>query len=81
LDYGFLPGAEDELEALLRARCTRLTEEKIDTLSMFTSGPSAGCQRICTIGREIEQFNMWSPGIAEPRDSVEHGLYVDPIYF
>jgi hypothetical protein len=35
LDYGFLPGAEDELEALLRAWCTRLTEEKIDTLSMF----------------------------------------------
>jgi len=81
LDYGFLGGFDDELESLLRAWCARLTEEKIDTLSIFTSGPSPGCERICALGRAIEEFNMWSPGIAAPWDSVEHGLYVDPIYF
>jgi hypothetical protein len=81
LDYGFLPGAEDELEGLLRAWCTALTTEKIDTLSIFTSELSLGCARICAFGGDVESFNMWSPGIAEPTDSTQHGLYVDPVYF
>ncbi|HUA36233.1 MAG TPA: hypothetical protein VMA09_21680 [Candidatus Binataceae bacterium] len=81
LDYGFLPGGEDDLEKLLRARCTTLAAEKIDTLSIFSSEPSPGCARLCSLGREAEPFNMWSPGIAEPADSISHGLYVDPIYF
>ena len=81
LDYGFIAGAENEFEGLLRAWCAALSSEKIDTLSIFTSEPSPGCERICALGREIEAFNMWSPGIAEPPDSEQHGLYVDPIYF
>ena len=81
LDYGFLAGAEDEFEGLLRAWCAALSAEKMDTLSIFTSEPSPACKRICTLGREIEAFNMWSPGIAEPADSDQHGLHVDPIHF
>ncbi len=81
LDYGFMPDAVDELEALLRAWCARLAAEKVDTVSIFTSEPSPGCSRICALAREIEPFNMWSPGIAEPGDSLQHGLYVDPVYF
>jgi hypothetical protein len=81
LDYGFLASAEDEFEGLLRAWCAALSAEKIDTLSIFTSEPSPASKRICALGREIEAFNMWSPGIAEPPDSDQHGLYIDPIYF
>lgn len=81
LDYGFVPGAEDELDALLRGWCGALADKKIDTLSIFTSEPSPGCARICGLGREVEPYNMWSPGIAVPAGSAGRGLYVDPIYF
>jgi hypothetical protein len=81
LDYGFLAGAEDELERLLRAWCAALAAERIDTLSIFTSESSPGSARICALGREIEPFNMWSPGITEGRNSNQCGLYVDPVYF
>ena len=81
LDYGFLPDAENELEALLRAWCARLAEEDIDMLSIFTSEPSPGCRQILALGRNVEPFNMWSPGIPESRDATQYGLYVDPVYF
>jgi hypothetical protein len=81
LDYGFLPGAESELEALLRAWCARLAEEKIEMLSIFTSESSPGSGRILALGCDVEPFNMWSPGISESRDSTQNGLYVDPVYF
>jgi hypothetical protein len=81
LDYGFLSGAEDELKQLLGAWCATLVADRIDTLSIFTSEPSPGSARICALGAEMERFNMWSPGIAEGRNSSEYGLYVDPVYF
>jgi hypothetical protein len=81
LDYGFMPGAENELESLLRAWCAELAALTIDTLSIFTSAPSAGSARISSLGYEVESFNMWSPGIAEGRDALQNGLYVDAIYF
>ena len=81
LDYGFLPGAENELESLLRASCADLAAQRIDTLSIFTSSPSPGSARICSLGAEVESFNMWSPGIAEGPDALRNGLYVDAIYF
>jgi hypothetical protein len=81
LDYGFLPGAERELEALLRAWCARLAEEKIEMLSIFTSEASPGSGRILALGCDVEPFNMWSPGITESKDSTQNGLYVDPVYF
>jgi hypothetical protein len=81
LDYGFLPGAERELEALLRAWCTTLAEEKIEMLSIFTSESSPGSGRILALRSDVEPFNMWSPGIPESRDAIQNGLYVDPVYF
>ena len=78
LDYGFLPGAESELEALLRAWCARLAAEKIDTLSIFTSEPSPGCERIRSLAREIEPFNMWTSRHRRTAGFSQRGLYVDP---
>lgn len=81
LDYAFRPGAEREFEALLRAWCGWLHQRGMDTLSIFTSPSSPGVEILRSIAREVEPFNMWSPGIAEPPGAREHGLYVDPIYF
>ncbi|MGC1189412.1 MAG: hypothetical protein WA861_02435 [Candidatus Binatus sp.] len=81
LDYAFRPGAEREFEALLRAWCRSCHARGIDTLSIFTSPSSPGVETLRSLAREIEPFNMWSPGVAEPPDSPSRGLYVDPIYF
>jgi hypothetical protein len=81
LDYAFRPGAEREFEALLRAWCGAIRQSGMDTLSIFTSPSSAGVEILRSLAREVEPFNMWTPGIAEPPDSRDHGLYVDPIYF
>ena len=42
LDWGFIPGGEDEFEALLRAQCRWLANCGLDRLSVFTSEASAG---------------------------------------
>jgi hypothetical protein len=81
LDYGLLPGAEDELEALLRAWCAWLAERGMDTLSVFTSERSPGYDRLCALAREVDVFDMWTPGIDEPPGAAERGLYVDQVYF
>jgi hypothetical protein len=41
LDWGFIPGAEDEFEALLRSQCGWLAGRGLDRLSVFTSQASA----------------------------------------
>ena len=81
LDYGFMPGAERELESLIRCWCARLAADGMDTLSIFTSPTSPGSAMLCSNAREVEPFNMWTPGIPAPPDALERGLYVDPIYF
>jgi GNAT superfamily N-acetyltransferase len=81
LDYAFGPGAEREFEALLRAWCGWIQERGMDTLSIFTSPSSPGVEILRLLAREIEPYNMWTPGIAEPPDAHDRGLYVDPIYF
>ncbi len=81
LDYAFKPGAEREFEALLRAACGWIHKSGMDTLSIFSSPSSPGVEVLRSLAREVEPFNMWTPGIAEPPDSQDHGLYVDPIYF
>jgi hypothetical protein len=81
LDYAFRPGAEREFEALLRAWCGLLQERDIDALSIFTSPSSPGVAILRSLAREVEPYNMWTPGIAVPPDAENCGLYVDPIYF
>ncbi|MGO9453109.1 MAG: hypothetical protein ACLQDV_19025 [Candidatus Binataceae bacterium] len=81
LDYAFRPGAEKEFENLLRAWCGVLPQRGMETLSIFTSPASPGCALIRSLARQVEEFNMWTPGIAEPPDAATHGLYVDPVYF
>jgi hypothetical protein len=81
LDWGFLPGAEDEFEALIRAQCGWLHGRGLDRLSLFTSEASAGFERVSALASELERYVVISFGIQEPPDAAGRGLYVDPIYF
>jgi len=81
LDWGFIPGAEDEFEALLRAQCGWLSNRGLDRLSLFTSEASAGYERVRALASELERFVVISHGIPEPAGAAARGLYVDPIYF
>ncbi len=81
LDWGFIPGAEDEFEALLRAQCGWLVNRGLDRLSVFTSEASAGYERVRELASELERYVVISFGIPEPPGAATRGLYVDPIYF
>jgi hypothetical protein len=81
LDWGFLPGAEDDCEALLRAQCGWLNDRGLDRLSIFTSEASVGYEFMSAMASELERFVVISFGIPEPPGAATRGLYVDPIYF
>jgi hypothetical protein len=81
LDWGFLPGAENEFEALLRAQCGWLRDRGLDRLSVFTSEASAGYDSVRALASELERYVVISFGIPEPPGAASRGLYVDPIYF
>ena len=65
LDYAFMPGAEREFEALIRAWCGSIQKRGMDTLSIFTSPASPGVETLRALAREVEPYNMWTPGISE----------------
>jgi hypothetical protein len=81
LDYAYAPGAEGAFEALVRAWCAWLAARGMDRLSIFTSPASPGADLITALADEVEDFNMWTPGIEAPARAEQHGLYVDPVYF
>ncbi|HEY1750920.1 MAG TPA: hypothetical protein VGG29_06635 [Caulobacteraceae bacterium] len=81
MDYAFAPGAEAELEALLRAWCGALTAQGIDTLIIYTSPASSGSALINGLGRATGDFFTWTPGIHVPEGASQRGLYTDAAYF
>ena len=81
MDYAFTPGAETELEALLRAWCAALVPAGIDTLVTYTSPASTGAALINGLGRATGEFFTWTPGIKVPEGSARRGLYTDAAYF
>jgi hypothetical protein len=81
LDYAIAPGGEEELVSLLLGACASLGDRGIDALSIFSSVASPGVDVIRSLADEVEEYNMWTPGLAVPSGAAERGLYVDPIYF
>jgi hypothetical protein len=81
MDYAFAPGAEAELDALLRAWCGALTARGVDTLVIYTSPASPGSALVNSLGRSTGDFFTWTPGIAVPEGAAERGLYTDAAYF
>ncbi|MBI5948259.1 MAG: GNAT family N-acetyltransferase [Chloroflexi bacterium] len=81
LDFGFLPGAEHELVALLRAWCAWLFERGMTELSLFTSAGTRSWATVSGLGGECRLFDFWTPQLPEPEGAAGRGLYVDHIYF
>jgi hypothetical protein len=81
VDYGFISGAERDLESLLRAWCAQLKEQGLDTLTIFTSDASPGSGFLSSLADASESYVVWTPGIAEPPSAATYGIYVDSIYF
>ena len=81
LDYAFEPGAEDELEALLRAWCGQSRGRGLRHPGDLHSPASPGAVLLERLGRDTERFFMWTPGIEVPEGAQNRGLYVDAIYF
>ncbi|MGH7948854.1 MAG: hypothetical protein ACREQF_06500, partial [Candidatus Binataceae bacterium] len=81
MDYGFLPGAEEELAGLLRAWCGRLAPDGVMYLSIFTSPSSPGAALLKSFAQHVDSYILFTPGIAEPPGAAERGLYVDQMYF
>jgi GNAT superfamily N-acetyltransferase len=80
LDYGCLPGHEDELVALLRGWCRTLSEREIQRLSIFTSPPARLHDVVRPMLQDAEELDLWTPGIEEPAAS-RYGVYVDHVYY
>ena len=81
LDYGYLPGAEAELEQLLRAWCGWLADHGHSHLSIFTSEGSRGYPVIQKLAEHLERFDLWTPPIPEPEGAARNGIYIDQVYF
>jgi GNAT superfamily N-acetyltransferase len=80
LDWGFAPGAEAEMEALLRSACSTLATAGVDDLTIFTSPPSRGRSLLADLARAVRICRVSTAGI-RPRSPETTGTYVDPVYF
>lgn len=80
LDWGYEPGAEDEMQALVRSACASLASLGVDDLLIFTSPPSRGRNPLAGLARAIEPFRVSTLGVPPCADATA-GIYVDPIYF
>ncbi|GBD23634.1 hypothetical protein HRbin29_01302 [bacterium HR29] len=81
LDYGCLPGGEEELVLLLRSWAGELACRGFDSLGVFTwpGAPLEGLLR--GLAERIEVFDFWTPQLPVPEDAAQRGVYVDPVYF
>jgi hypothetical protein len=81
LDHGFLPGAEDEYESLIRGAAGRAGLAGYDHLSVFTSEASSTSKVLRRLADTIERYEVIVPFVQEPRGVAERGVYVDQAYF
>ena len=80
LDNGFLPGAEDEFESLLRAWCGWLADRGTTELAIYTSEGSRNNGIVTRLAAQIDMYDLRMDA-PEPPDMPERGLYVDAVYF
>lgn len=81
LDYGFLPGAEEELRTLLDEAGSQARKRGMTHLSVFTSKPSPGYSVVTDAAESIEEYDLVTPLTPEPEGTRARGVYVDQIYF
>jgi len=81
LDWGFASGGGvGSLEALLRAWCARLAARGVTHLSLFASDPSPAAPLLRSLAESIVEIELQC-SLAEPSDSDERGVFVDPVYY
>jgi hypothetical protein len=80
-DYCWVPGAEDEFEALVRHWCGHAAARGAHELAIFTSQSSPGFELLRTLAQTTEDFVFWLNGVPEPADARSRGVYTDPFYF
>ncbi len=80
LDYGYEPGAEEELKALLRAACVELAPSGTTELALFTCPQSSAYSTLVTLAKRVEPYVL-SLRVPPPADLAERGIYVDQLYF
>jgi hypothetical protein len=80
IDHGFVAGAEDEFERLLRAACGALDARGHTELMTLTSDGSPNNALIRALTSRLDPF-MFRMSVPEPRGAEQHGLYVDAVYF
>ncbi len=80
LDHGFLPGAEDEFDSLLRAWCSWLAERGTSELASYMSEGSPNYRVVSKLASQIDVYDF-RMGVPEPKGAAQRGLYVDAVYF
>ena len=79
LDWGFEPGHPDAFESALRVACARAQRAGIDQLLAYGGPPSPGHTVLERLAVATDYYQFYAPD--EPADSLERGLYIDPLYF
>jgi hypothetical protein len=80
LDHGYLPGAEDDFESLVRAWCGWLAERGTSELALYTSEGSPNYRVVKSLASQIDMYDF-RMGVPEPDGAAQRGLYVDAVYF
>ncbi len=81
LDHGCAPGAEAELEALMRGWCGDVARRGWDAVTAFSSPRAHAWPVISGLTDDFAAFDFWTPSLPEPEGAAERGLYVDHVYF
>lgn len=80
LDHGFVAGAEDAFEHLLRSWCTELVGLGHSELSFVVSSGSPAYRLLSRLAMQMDPF-AFRMAVPEPPGAAERGVYVDAIYF
>ena len=80
LDWALDPDHPEALEESLRAACTRAMRSGITHLFAFCGPPAPGHTVLNALATEAEHFEL-NTTLAEPPDTADRGIYIDPIYF
>jgi hypothetical protein len=80
IDHGFLPGAEDDFERLVRAACAALVEDGHTELMLLTSDGSPHDALMRRLTDRLDPF-LFRMAVPEPEGAESRGLYIDAVYF
>jgi hypothetical protein len=78
LDHGYVAGAEDEFEQLLRSYCRELLALGHDEVTIMTSEGARGYELIRRLAHRMDPF-AFNIDVPEPPGTTERGL--DAVYF